>query len=163
MPTPEVLQSACDLFRRNIPVFDEQCGAENEEALKLRGTPEAYAKLLETRTLLLAFDTREAVMGMLEYDERDKQEVMLAFVVWLMVDESVRGRGISSELHRHFERVCVPDAIRRAQKTVYQALAVHLQNPALGIYRKWEYIDAPFQWNDGRRWFLYKEPHQHGE
>ena len=159
-PSIAQLEAACDLFCNTLPVFDDLSAADNADAIALRRTPEDYQKLLETKTLLLVCGEREYIAGLLEWDPCDKEEVMLAHITWMLVDQSARGQGFSTKLHQHFEQVCVPTVIEQTQKTVYQALSVHLQNHhALNIYRRWGYSEegAP-QWNDGRRLFMIKEP-----
>ena len=158
-PSIAQLESVCDLFRRNLPVFDDQNVAENADTLSLRDTPDAYRKLLETKTLLLVCGENERISGLLEWDPRDKQEFLLAYITWFLVDQDSRGQGLSTKLHQKFEKQCVPPLIQHTQQTVLQALAVHLKNPALQIYRKWGYSEkgAP-QWNDGRRLFMVKSP-----
>lgn len=156
-PSQAQLEAVCDLFAKNLPVFDDQNPAENAETIALRRTPDDYRRLLESKTLLLACRTSDDVAGLLEWDPRDKETVMLAFITWLLVDPNARGQKLSTRLHTEFENVCVPQVIQGAQKTTFQALAVHLKNPALGIYRHWGYSeDGAPQYDDGRRLFMIK-------
>lgn len=161
LPTQAVLQAACTLFQENTPIFDEENVNENLASIAMRATPVHYRKLLEGhRTLLLAFNTHERVVGLLEWDERDylrNQDALLAYIVWLMVDVPERGKGLSTYLHKHFEGRCLPGVIKNTEKTVYQALGVHFQNPAAHIYRRWGYADQ-FPSRDGRKLFMFKRP-----
>lgn len=157
-PQEEQLRAACDLFQRNIPVFDAKNNEENAASIALRETPRAYRALLETKTLLLAFDTRDRVVGLLEWDRRKAFDPILAYISWLIIDRPERGRGLSTRLHDCFERVCVSRMREQTRATVHQVLGVHRKNPAQNIYRKWGYRDAPPQWNDARRLFMIKKP-----
>ncbi|TSC58316.1 MAG: hypothetical protein Greene041662_761 [Candidatus Peregrinibacteria bacterium Greene0416_62] len=158
-PSTAQLEAVCDLFRTTVPVFDDESTSENSETIALRKTPDDYRRLLEVKTLLLICEENEGIAGLLEWDPRDKEQVLLAYITWMLVNRNSQGQGLSTKLHRHFEQTCVPAVVEHAQKTVYQALAVHLKNPALNIYRKWGYSEegAP-QWNDGRRLFMIKAP-----
>lgn len=158
-PNPAQLEALCDLFKENIPAFDETSVDENIGILDAHGTPDAFRTLLETKTMLLVCKAHDEVVATLEWDPRDKSDVVLAYITWLIVDEQSRGQKLSSKLHAHFEQHCIPSVIEATQKTVLQGLSVHVKNPALKIYRKWGYSEkgAP-QWNDGRRLFMIKEP-----
>lgn len=157
-PQAEQLRAACDLFRRNIPVFDAKSHEENAASVALRATPDAYRTLLKTKTLLLALDMHDRVMGLLEWDRRKAFDPILAYMSWLIIDRPERGRGLSTRLHDCFESVCVPRMREETRTTVHQVLGVHRKNPAQNIYQKWGYRDAPPQWNDARRLFMIKKP-----
>ncbi len=156
-PSTAKLESLCDLFQRNIPVFDQMNEDENPGIVAERATPENYRKLLETKTLLLVCEAHDKVSGLLEWDPRDRNDFMLAYITWIMVDKKSRGQRLSSKLHTSFEQDCIPGVVATAQKTVLQGLSVHLKNPAVEIYQKWGYTppDEP-QWNDDRRLFMIK-------
>ena len=158
-PSEVQLEAVCDLFRRALPVFDEEGGAEKAKVIALRQTPNDYRALLQSKTLLLAYDTRQQVAGLLEWHLQEQENVMVVYITWLLVDPSARRQGIATQLHQEFERTCVPAVLQAAQKTVYQSLTVHLKNEgALQMYRDWGYAkDGVPQWNDGRRLCLGKE------
>lgn len=151
-----MLVGVCELFR-GIPSFDELNDGENADTIAMRNTPGAYKKMLEVKEVILALDINDQVAGLLEWDERDRPDSLLAMITWLIVHPSRQGQGISSLLHKYLETVRIPDLIAKTRKPVYQTLGVHLKNPALNIYRKWDYVDAPFQYEDGRRLFMSKQ------
>jgi len=159
-PSTVQLESVCELFKRATPEFDEQSKKENSDTCTARARPDDYRKLLETKTLLLITKNRDEVTALLEWDSREKDDVTLAYITWILVAEENRGQGLASLLHTQFEEECMPNVIRNAtSETIYQALGVHLKNPAIDIYRKWGYdeTNAP-QWNDGRKLFMVKSP-----
>ncbi len=157
-PSTTQLEEICGLFKRNVPVFDEEGEQERLDTLAMRRTTDAYRELLETKTLIVVRGTRDQIAGLLEWDPRERGDVLIAYITWLLVDEEERGRGLSSQLHREFEGTCVPGLIETTQKTVIQGLSVHLKNPALKIYRRWGYSEhgAP-KWNNGRLLCLIKD------
>lgn len=157
-PSQAQLEATVDLFQRTIPVFDDINIQENPAMVLKRGDPDALRRLLETRTLLLACDTRENVAGLLEWDARDRETVMIAFISWLMVDPRMQGQGISTLLHKDFEQQRVPQLAETTDISILQGLGVHMKNPATGIYRKWGYSESGFpQYNDGRMLFMAKD------
>ena len=156
-PSDEMLRDAYTLFQQNIPSFDKKSRLDNEHTLQSRMDPVAYRKILKDTSVLFALNTQEKIVGLLEWDSRDRADVFLAMMTWIMVANTERGNGVASVLHQHFESACVPSVIQQTRKPVYQALGVHLQNPAKEIYRKWGYVKGPIQYNDGRRLFMVKQ------
>jgi len=147
----ELLQKACELFRATIPSFDAEDETKNPELIADRDTPELYRTLLKDRSLILALDTHDQVAGLLEWYERERENIVLMFITWMMVDQSRQGSGIASLLHQHFETQSVPRVAAKTSNDVFQALGVHLKNErVIEIYRGWDYEDATAQYNDGR-------------
>ncbi len=141
-PSREALDDASALFRATIPVFDDINAIHNPKMIEARKDGHAYRKLLHDRTILLAHDTHERVIGLLECDVRPVGDAQSAYIIWLMTDPAVRGKRISSKLHQAYERTFVPSVVEATGAQLHQALTVHLQNPAVGIYEKWGYQPA---------------------
>lgn len=156
LPDEQVLQQAIDLFIRNYPPMhdpEDRAGAisahESVEMLKLL--------IGDLEALYLALDTHQKVCGLLESKRAEMEEGIYAIVAWIMVDASVQGRGISSQLHRRFEE----DVARlrgETQKPVTQLLSVHEDNKAREIYEKWGYRVEPFlEHPKPRKIFMFKD------
>ena len=153
LPSDQILDGVCKLFKENLPSFDEEHEAANLATVAEHADAETYKKNLEGILLIIAKDTHDKVAGVLEFEPMQNQTTV-NFLRWILVNKNERGNRYASVLHGFYETY-VANLAQRYRLPMQQVLSVHSLNPARAVYEKWGYETPPPPLNpEGERFVL---------
>ena len=130
------------VYEKNYPHMHRP--EDRVEDLVRRDSPDQIRILLEEAVLFVATNVKDEVLGILEWKEREMEDGVYVVLAWMLVNETLRGQGVGSTLHRKFENAA-KEAKARHAKPVAQFLNVHDENPAKDRYAHWGYEEFHYE------------------
>lgn len=131
------------MFERNYP--ESHSDEEKERDVSQRSGPVAIQGLITIgHRLHVAFTENGKPAGFLEEQTIPVEGGVYEQLVWIIVDEYFRGKGLAGLLYQSFLRTANKRATERDQPTM-GLLNVNANNPAREIYEHWgfSFTDDP--------------------
>ena len=141
LPDEISLQEIANFVEANYPESHSQKQKTTDIANQRNIQLQKEKFQMTNTTLMIARDTSNRIVGLLERQEAPVEGGVYFFITWIIVSELARGTGLSKELRDMFE-----NEVRARKKEIslpsMQILAVHPENHrARAAYKKWGYTE----------------------